>query len=368
MDKQNNKNIIKIQRARGYTPLFLALSIILFVLSVYLFVYAYTTNLQNVTKIAFYVAGAIGAIFFAYSTFDNLYQMIQPKNALIFGRKAFADFTVGGVGLGKIEWSNVKSVKTERTQNDKVLIIELFDMDVVLDSAPKSVQKAILNSDWEDNCFVIRQTDITERLSKVEGIILEHITPAKEEPKYSNPSDEREKTKIMSDDNVKKLLDSLNSNENEVELTRTQNIDAIVKSIKTDEKKASQKPDLAKTRAISIDDNLANETLASIFGIEQEPEDEQPEKELFEKTTVFASALEEAPETFSSTQSKEPIEDTKKSEAVDSKGDELDNLLSKFSAELKSGGKVLDDEERDALTNELSAMLDSLKNSKKSEQ
>ncbi len=364
MDKQN-KNIIKIQRARGYTPLFLALSIILFVLSVYLFVYAYTTNLQNVTKIAFYVAGAIGAIFFAYSTFDNLYQTIRPKNALIFGRRAFADFTVGGVGIGKIEWSNVKSVKTERTQNGNVLIVELFDMDAVLDSAPKAAQRAVENSDWEDNCIVIRQTDITEPLSKVEGIILERIAPIKQAPKYSTPSDEREKTKIMSDESVKKLLDSLNSNENDVELTRTQNIDAVVKSIKTDEKKASQKPDLSKTRAISIDDNLATETLALIFGIEQEPEHEQPKKEDYEKTTVFTTVEEEAPEFSVSSEIIKPVEDTKKPESADSKDDELESLLSRFSSELKSGGKALDDKERDALTNELSAILDDLKNSKK---
>ena len=69
-------------------------------LSVYCVVYAYTSKMTGIPATVFYVAGVLGIVFFAYSAFDNFFQTIQPKNALIIGNDGFADFTVGGVGVG----------------------------------------------------------------------------------------------------------------------------------------------------------------------------------------------------------------------------------------------------------------------------
>ena len=403
MDKQNeNSTPVRIKRTRGYIPLFFMLSVVLLGLSVYCVVYAYTSKMTGIPATVFYVAGVLGIVFFAYSAFDNFFQTIQPKNALIIGNDGFADFTVGGVGVGNIGWDNVKSVKTERSKDGRLLVIELNDMNTVYDNAPKAAQKAIDRADGlTDNRIVIRQIDVTERVTKIEEIFNAHLGASKEREIHKNAEEDNSKTKVMNDDDVKAFFQAINDKTN----THTDD-----KPAHTEDKRTVRKPKhfaddedddvLIAAQDMSLHDANAvpekydtAEDIASSTSSENNeelplPAHAEEKTENAEKPQEKERLIEQkAEKTASSTAENEVVPESKKEKAVEekpsdiddidslldsviptskkeNKSSNLDELLTKFSNDLKNGTSKLDEKERDELTNELTAMLEDIKRKK----
>ena len=399
MDKQNeNSTPVRIKQTRGYIPLFFMLSVVLLGLSVYCVVYAYTSKMTGIPATVFYVAGVIGIVFFAYSAFDNLFQTIQPKNALIIGDDGFADFTVGGVGVGNISWDNVKSVRTERSRDGRLLVIELNDMNSVYDNAPKSVQKAIDRADGlTANSIAIRQIDVTERVTKIEEIFKAHIGVLKEREMHKNAEEDNSKTKVMNDEEVREFFRAIND--------RAGNR-AVDKPLNDEDGHAAKKP---KHLADDEDDDVliaaqdmsphdANavpekqDTASDTYSLPTDDKDEElpppvPSEEAesseADENTIGQKAGNELQSSDENDVAPEPVKEkvseAKPSDAAgidsllesvipasrkESNARNLDELLTKFNDDLKNGTSKLNDKERDELTNELTAMLEKIKRKK----
>lgn len=382
MDRQTDDNsIIKFKRTRGYIPLFFMLSVVLLGLSIYCIIYAYTEKLAGVSATIFYIAGIIGTLFFAYSAFDNLFQTIQPKNALIVGNDGFADFTIGGVGIGAVEWDNVKSVRTERSKDGRLLVIELNDLASLLENAPKPVQKAVLNSDYGDNTIALRQMDIEERLVKIESIFKQHMSESKKRAEQKIAEDDNSKTKVITDRDVNKLIMAMSEHEpnekgasnaepaNDNDAVRinevNENSDAVSEDNATDDIVLPQDEDIAEEpqeKAVSFEE----------VTIEPDVQDKSEATETANEKNVNTDALkhegkEDKKDTPDNLEELDALFEGLKPRIKKEKSD-LDELLSKFGDELKSGKTSLSDNERDKLTDELNAMLEDIrkkKNSKK---
>lgn len=379
MDRQTEENnIIKLRRTRGYIPLFLMLSVVLLALSIYCVIYAYTTKLSGTSTAIFYIAGIIGTLFFAYSAFDNLFQTIQPKNALIIGSDSFADFTIGGVGVGDVSWDNVVSVKNERSKDGRLLIIELADLQSVLDSAPKAAQKAILNADWGDNVIAIRQMDVEERFVKVEELFKMHIEESKKRAERENAKNDNSKTKVITDADVDSLLRSMREEEAKKQQAAEASEPADENQTEAESPaNEAEKPyeiDIAESEPVILEeaeDTTEDDDVKIIDSEISEPEQEAIPEETPEIQPVAEEII---PEPSNAKDEEKPSKDEeidldallesiqpkKKSE---NKSD-LDDLLSKFNDELRSGKSTLNDDERDMLTNELNALLADIKKKK----
>ncbi len=317
---ENTNKIIKIRKTRGYTPLFLILGIILLGFSVYCVCYAYTSQMTGTPLILFYAAGGIGTMFFTYSTFDNLFQTVSPKNALIIGNESMADFTVADIGVGEIRWDNIKNIQRMPSKKCDILVLELHDLESVTENAPSAVQKAILRSDWGENSIAISQADIEMKLSELESLIHQRIGRFKEN--VENSSDNG-KTKVMTDDQFKSL------------------------------RPVEAKPDVKEEEKPEAD---YRSELAKIFA-----EDEAPEKSEEESATA-ESATYQANETGTPeiTEAKAEVK-TKENNSLSN----VEDLLSDFSAKLKNGGKALNESERNELTEQLNALLENLNKKEK---
>jgi len=365
MDKQTDeKDIIKIRRTRGYIPLFLMLSVVLLALSIYCVIYAYTTELNRTSTVIFYVAGAIGILFFTYSAFDNLFQTIQPKNALIIGEDGFADFTIGGVGIGMVKWDNIKSLKTVRSKDGRLLMIELNDFNAVVDDAPKYAQKAVMRADWELNSIAIRQIDVAERLANIIDIFNKHINAVTHTPSEEDNC----KTKVMSDADVKSLFHALSEQEEKTPVKPAQKEPAPARQASPSRR---AEPNVQVADAFS-------ETVAI-------PEIPTPAKEEPKANGDINSVDERLDEMTKDhepekTEESRPAE-TKKIDDIDSLIDSIktdskaknglngiDSLMSKFGDELKSGKSKLNDSERNELADELTALLEDIKKKKNNRQ
>lgn len=395
-NQTENSTPVRIKQTRGYIPLFFMLSVVLLGLSVYCVVYAYTSKMTGLPAAVFYVAGVIGIVFFAYSAFDNFFQTIQPKNALIIGNDGFADFTVGGVGIGNVSWDNIRSVKTEHSKDGRLLIVELNDMDTVYDNAPKAAQKAIDRADGlAANCIAIRQIDVTERVTKIEEIFNEHLDALKEREMHKNAEEDNSKTKIMNDEDVKALFQSSNDQtgnrtealtedkdtaKNPRRFADDEDDDVIIAAQDMSLHDANAVPekqgtakDAASLPSDEKDEQLTLHTTAEEktekAEVKEKPIEQKVEKELYSAAGDDAAAepkKEKAPEAKCSDIADidsllDSVIPTAKKE---SKSSNLDELLTKFSNDLKNGTSRLDDKERDELTNELTAMLEDIKRKK----
>lgn len=390
MDKQNeNSTPVKIKRTRGYIPLFFMLSVVLLGLSVYCVVYAYTSKMTGIPATIFYVAGVLGIVFFAYSAFDNLFQTIQPQNALIIGNDGFADFTVGGVGAGNIGWDNVKSVKTERSKDGRLLVIELNDMNTVYDNAPKAAQKAIDRADGlTDNCIVIRQIDVTERITEIEKAFNAHIGASKEREMHKNAEEDNSKTKVMNDDDVKAFFNAINdradahTEDNHAmrkpkHFADDENDDVLIAAQDMslhDKNAVPEKQDAVIDTASLPSDGKTEEIphspeITEMPATKEELKEQKAEKELSataENVAAPEPQAEKAPEAKPSdiTDIDSLLDSVLPASKKESKSSNLDELLAKFSSDLKNGTSKLNDKERDELTNELTAMLEDIKRKK----
>ncbi len=359
MDKQiDEKDIIRIKRTRGYVPLFLMLSIVLLALSIYCVIYAYTSNLNGASSAIFYIAGAIGILFFTYSAFDNLFQTIQPKNALIIGSEGFADFTVGGVGIGMVKWDNIKSIKTVRSKDGRLLMVELNDFNAIVDNAPKYAQKAVMRADWDDNSIAIRQIDVAERLSVITEMFNKHINAAG----HNNSEEENSKTKVMSDADVKSLFHTLSEQEEAAPVEAKQE---KKEPRRFEELQGEVADSLSETAAIP-DIPAPSEDEPKLYDDVNDVDESKQEKPKAKRQTDTESIKSENVHTSApKIDDIDSLIDTIKSDSKAKNGlSDIDNLMSKFSEELKSGKSKLNDSERTELADELTALLEDIKKKK----
>ncbi|MEG1743616.1 MAG: STM3941 family protein, partial [Clostridia bacterium] len=163
-----HENLKKIKFSRAYTPLFLMLSLFLLGLSIYCVFYPVGLTLEKPVALTFYIAGGIGALYFAFSSFNYIFQLISPKNAIILSPEGFADFSFCGTGAGFIEWSNIKTVKIATTKHGKLFGLTLVNPDLVLTDTSKTVAKAIKrNIDAKLPEIIIRQDDLSINLNEL---------------------------------------------------------------------------------------------------------------------------------------------------------------------------------------------------------
>lgn len=342
------------------------LSVVLLALSIYCVIYAYTTELNSTSTVIFYVAGAIGILFFTYSAFDNLFQTIQPKNALIIGEDGFADFTIGGVGIGMVKWDNIKSLKTVRSKDGRLLMIELNDFNAVVDDAPKYAQKAVMRADWELNSIAIRQIDVAERLANIIDIFNKRINAVTHTPSEEDNC----KTKVMSDADVKSLFHALSEQEEKAP--------ARAKSEQKEPAPVKQTAPSRRAEPSVQDADTFSETVA----IPEIPISQKEEP----KANGDINSVDERLDEMTKDCEPEKVEEirpaeTKKIDDIDSLIDSIktdskaknglngiDSLMSKFGEELKSGKSKLNDSERTELADELTALLEDIKKKKSNKQ
>ncbi len=137
-----DKSFTRITKNKSLTPLLIFFSFALAALSGYCFALPFIKNIEAPLKYAFVVAGAVGAMYFTFMTFNCGYQLVKPKNAVLVSDEGFLDLVNGGVGAGFIPWSNVRCI--EMCGGSKPYIgIGLSDANVVLKTANRALEKQI---------------------------------------------------------------------------------------------------------------------------------------------------------------------------------------------------------------------------------
>ena len=275
-------------------------------------------------------------------------------------------------------------------------------MNTVYDNAPKAAQKAIDRADGlTDNRIVIRQIDVTERVTKIEEIFNAHLGASKEREIHKNAEEDNSKTKVMNDDDVKAFFQAINDKTN----THTDDKPAHTEDKRTVRKPkhfaddedddvliAAQDMSLHDANAVPEKHDTAEDIASSTSSENNEdlplPAHAEEKTENAEKPQEKERLIEQkAEKTASSTAENEVVPESKKEKAVEekpsdiddidslldsviptskkeNKSSNLDELLTKFSNDLKNGTSKLDEKERDELTNELTAMLEDIKRKK----
>ena len=214
-------------------------------------------------------------------------------------------------------------------------------------------------------------------------------------------SSDNSKTKVMNDDDVKAFFQAINDKTN----THTDDKPAHTEDKRTVRKPkhfaddedddvliAAQDMSLHDANAVPEKHDTAEDIASSTSSENNEdlplPAHAEEKTENAEKPQEKERLIEQkAEKTASSTAENEVVPESKKEKAVeekpsdiddidslldsviptskkDNKSSNLDELLTKFSNDLKNGTSKLDEKERDELTNELTAMLEDIKRKK----
>ncbi|NLN55983.1 MAG: hypothetical protein GX148_06775 [Clostridiales bacterium] len=133
----------RITKSKTLTPLYMLFSLALASLSGYCFVLPMFKPVETPLDYAFYIAGGVGFVFFAFTFFNCIYQLFKPKNAFLVSDEGFLDLTNGGDGAGFIPWYNVRSIEMCGSSKKPYIGIRLADANEVIKVAGRSLEKQI---------------------------------------------------------------------------------------------------------------------------------------------------------------------------------------------------------------------------------